>query len=59
MPYIVNGLAKVLSPQVKAEVFRLLFGVRHARLPLREPARQSVFIAGHRPAFPIKPSHVV
>jgi hypothetical protein len=36
-----NALADLLSSQVKAEVFRLLFGVRDERLHLRELARRS------------------
>ena len=36
-----NPLADLLSSKVKAELFRLLFGVRVERLHLRELPRQS------------------
>ena len=39
-------LADLLSSKVKAELFRLLFGVRAERLHLRELARQSGFAVG-------------
>lgn len=44
--HIMNALADLLSSKVKAEVFRLLFGVRDDRLHLRELARQSGLAVG-------------
>jgi DNA-binding transcriptional ArsR family regulator len=41
-----NVLADLLSSKVKAEMFRLLFGVRDERLHLRELARQSGLAVG-------------
>jgi predicted transcriptional regulator len=41
-----NPLADLLSSKVKAELFRLLFGVPAARLHLRELARQSGLAVG-------------
>jgi DNA-binding transcriptional ArsR family regulator len=41
-----NPLADLLSSKVKAELFRLLFGVRAERLHLRELARQSGLAVG-------------
>ena len=40
---IMTALADLLSLKAKAEMFRLLFGVRDERLHLRELARQSGF----------------
>lgn len=36
-----TGLVDIVSSRVKAEVFRLLFGLRHSELHLRELTRQS------------------
>ena len=41
-----NGLADLLSSKVKAEVLRLLFGVRDERLHLRELARRAGLAVG-------------
>ena len=41
-----NPLADLLSSKVKAELFRLLFGVPAERLHLRELARQSGLAVG-------------
>jgi hypothetical protein len=41
--HVMSALADLLSLKVKAEVFRLVFGVRDERLHLRELARQSGF----------------
>ena len=44
--HVVNALADLLGSKVKAEVFRLLFGVGDERLHLRELARQSGLAVG-------------
>ena len=41
-----NAPTDLLSSKVKAELFRLLFGVRNERLHLRELARQSGLAVG-------------
>ena len=41
-----NPLTDLLSSKVKAELFRLLFGLRAERLHLRELARQSGLAVG-------------
>src|ERR1035437_8304423 len=44
--HVVNARADLLSSKVKAEVFRLPFGVRDEWLHLRELARQSGLAVG-------------
>ncbi|HVM61824.1 MAG TPA: nucleotidyltransferase domain-containing protein [Verrucomicrobiae bacterium] len=44
--YKVNALAEILSSGVKAEIFRLLFGVDERELHVREIQRQSGFSVG-------------
>src|SRR5512136_828627 len=44
--YIMNILAEILSSGVRAEIFRLLFGLDRAELHLREIVRGSGFSVG-------------
>ncbi len=46
MPYTMSLLAQILSSKVRAEIFRLLFGLSDQPLHLRELARRSGFAIG-------------
>ena len=51
--YVMDLLAEMLSSNIRAEIFRLLFGVRDEELHMREIERRSGAAIGTIQALPI------